>query len=197
MKILCLHGLRQNKTILAKNMEKIIKKLGKKDIVFDFIDSPFDFIEKEFKQWYYASRENALTIDNYDTINESLKYIVDILNKGVYDGILGFSQGSVVCQIFLYAIENQTINVNIKPKFGLLCSTSLISDKNLVNLYKNELKTKTLILNGEKDPIISNDMTAKLAKYLNSTLHYHKGAHYICDKNSTIDIISDFIFEKK
>lgn len=196
MKILCLHGLRQNKEILKKSMSKIIKKLEKENIVFEFVESPYEFSnEGNYKQWRTANKENALTIENYDTINESIEFITKIWNDNEYDGILGFSQGSVVCQIFLYQIENEKIKVNRLPKYGLLCCSSIISDKELMKLYECPLKTRTIIINGEKDPLINLDMTNKLAKYLNSELYIHKGGHYICDKNNSIDLIKEFILK--
>lgn len=198
MRVLCLHGLRQNKDILKKSFEKIIKKSLPEKITYDFIDSPFNFsTETDLKAWWQATKENALTIDKYDTINESIAHISNTWNNGTYDGFLGFSQGSVVVQILLYLQQNNKINLTNKPKFGILCSTSKISDTELLKLYENKLETPILIFHGEKDNLATKENAKILAQYFSDCEYYeHQGGHYVCDKNTSINKLIEFIKRK-
>ena len=105
-------------------VQKIVKPnaffdSNNEDIEFVFLNAPFPFIDYGFLQ----SAENAATeqryqwmsykpewseIDfHYDTIKESIEYIIDYINEnGTFDGLLGFSQGAVVCLTMLLKIPS-------------------------------------------------------------------------------------------
>lgn len=196
--ILCLHGLRHNSQLLSKSMATMMKRLGKKNICFDFVESPIKYDnctelpserdnQSEYKQWWSATRDNALTVDKYDTYKESLKVVADAWNKKMYHGILGFSQGSVLAQLFCYL--NDT-----KPQFAILCSPSSISDKELVELYKTKLNVPTCIMFGEKDALVTCDVSLKVAEnFVTVDLIKHPGGHYVSTTTETTDQLEKFI----
>jgi hypothetical protein len=199
-KILCLHGYRHNSARLQKSMNSMIKNFKKHDIILDFINSPIKYIEPDqdnqdslYQWWNIDSKDSVLTLDHYDTLNESIKYLTDIWNKDTYIGILGFSQGSVLVQIFCRYIEQDIIQVNNKPKFSILCSTFPISDINLKdNLSK--LKIPTLFMCGTKDTFVNNDITLKVCEYYeNYTLLQHTGGHYVSSNKESTDKVLEFI----
>ena len=192
MKILCLHGLRHNGTLLEQSMKGISKKF--KNIEFVFINSKFKFENEEnLYCWWNANRENALTIDKYDLINESINYILQYWNKDIYDGILGFSQGSVVAQIFCYYVQNKIIET-YAPKFAILCSSSEISDLNLKKLYETKLNLPICYMYGSKDPIINSETNMKLIEKLGDNVYIleHNGGHYVSSNSGTIDKLQIF-----
>lgn len=197
MKILCLHGLRHNKDLLQKSMKDMVKKI--KDVEFVFVNSPFIFEDSNLDGmycWWNATRENALTIDKYDMIEDSISYLLDVWNKDNFDGILGFSQGSVVVQIFCYYIQNQKIQT-YSPKFAILCSTTEISDIKLSNLYETKLVLPICLMYGMKDGIIPKDTSLAIANKLSNEpyLVEHTGGHYVSSNRETISKL--LIFLKK
>lgn len=193
MKILCLHGLRHNKDLLERSMKSLIKAF--KDVTFVFINSPFVFSDdnKEYYCWWNATRENALTIDTYDTINDSLKYIANIWNNDEFDGILGFSQGSVVAQIFCYQIQNQIIRT-YSPKFAILCSTTPITDSTLKQLYQTKLTIPICLMYGTKDTLVDKSICIDIANTLSDNPFFveHSGGHYVSSNKEAIDGLKHF-----
>jgi len=197
MKILCLHGLRHNKDLLERSIKPMFNKF--KDVTFVFINAPFTFPnEPEFYCWWNATRENAQTIEKYDTINESLQYITNIWNNDKFDGILGFSQGSVVAQIFCYHIQNNVINTH-SPKFAIFCSTTEISDISLHSLYQTKLKIPICVMYGIKDTLVTNDVCIKVGNKLSDNPHLieHCGGHYVASNRDVIVGLQQFFVNVK
>lgn len=196
MKILCIHGLRHNKILLERSMKSLIKKF--KNDTFVFVNSKFKFEnEDDLFCWWNASRDNALTIEKYDNINESIEYLLNIWNNDNFDGILGFSQGSVLAQIFCYYSQNNLINLKNKPKFAILCSTSIISDISLKYLYNDKINIPLCITYGINDQIINEEHTLQISKLLSNEPYIivHDGGHYVSSSKNTIEKLKSF-FDK-
>jgi predicted esterase len=125
MKFLCLHGLRHNGVKLKKSMDTFIRKCKGKGIEFVFIDSPFLYSdeEKDLRKWYSASKENIFTLDKYDTLQESLKYVKEKYEEYKCDSLIGFSQGANIVQVLLYQ--------GLKVDKVILVSPFLVTDKSV------------------------------------------------------------------
>lgn len=99
MKILTLRGYRHNSDLMPKSMRPMINKAKRFDIHFDFIYSPLKYEEEQtdidYRKWWNADRETLFTPEHYNTVAESLDFIVKVWNSDNYDGIMGFSQGSL------------------------------------------------------------------------------------------------------
>lgn len=201
LKILCLHGFRQNTELLKKSMESTIKKLLRLNIEFDFYDSPIKYSNGDdetsnYRQWWSASRENILTSEKYDTIDQSLVGLKNKWESNKYDGILGFSQGSVLTQIFAYQIQNKIITIINEPKFLILVGAFSITDNNYKEYYQKQLKYKTLIITGSKDTLVKMEITLQLVKYFeNSSTIIHKGGHYFSNSSETYYLLRNFLQE--
>jgi len=203
IKILCLHGLRHNSQLLKKSMESTIKKLSKLGIEFDFFDSPIKYCTSEntnnedvdYRQWWSANRENALTIEVYDTIKESLQNLKHKWESSKYDGLLGFSQGSVLVQIFAYQIQNKIIST-YDPNFLILVSSSPISDTDYKEYYKSQILYKTLIMSGSKDPLVDMNRTTTLIKYFKDPeVIIHSGGHYFSTSSEAYQLLKNFLLK--
>lgn len=204
MKILCVHGFRHNSEALKESMKTLIKKFSKNGIEFHFYDSPISYksndvneINNEYKQWWSATRANILTLEKYDTIDESLKHLKERWEEDKYDGILGFSQGSVLVQIFAYQIQNKII-CTYEPKFLILASMFAITDINHKNNYQTQLKYKTAIMAGARDTLVSMGDTLSLIKYFkNPYTIVHTGGHYVSSSSETYYMLQKFFDECK
>lgn len=198
IKILCLHGLRHNSLLLRKSMDKTIKKLSKLNIEFDFFDSPIKYPTNEsidYRQWWTATRENALTLEKYDTIEQSINNLKQKWESSKYDGLLGFSQGSVLAQIFAYQIQNKLINI-YEPKFLILICGSPISDHDYSKYYQSRLILKTLVMSGSQDPLVDINKTMELVKHLeNVSIITHTGGHYFSTSSESYNQFKDFLLK--
>lgn len=201
VKILCLHGLRHSGTQMASSMKMMIKKLRKCDIHFDFCNSPIMYPEEgntTLGQWWSSNRDNAMSITHYDTLDESIAHVMNIWNSGEYDGLLGFSQGSVLGQIIMHGIENGTIVTPFKPKFYLAFSPSLISDIEYQHLYDGRLKTRCMVFAGRKDTLVVSalsDVVAEKLGALGLSAYLHNGGHYVSGDAKLIKVVEEFIVE--
>ena len=198
LKILCLHGFSHNSQLLKKSMDSTIKKLARLNIEFDFFDSPIkynsgDYTDTEYRQWWSATKESALTLEKYDTIDESIKNLKDKWESDKYDGLLGFSQGSVLIQLYCYLIQNKIIST-YEPKFIVLVSTSPITDIEHKKYYQSQLIYKTLIMTGSKDTFVGMDQTLSLNKFFkNATIIIHTGGHYFSTSSETYYLFKKFL----
>jgi len=205
MKILCLHGLRHSGDMMKKSMKDLIRKFAKKDIEFDFYTSPIKFTDKlaesenEYFQWWSGTRETGLTLEKYDTIEQSINNVLAKWNSDQYDGILGFSQGSVLTQIFAYQIQNKIIDT-YEPKFIILAGASPISDTIYKQYYKDTLKYPVVFIAGMRDTLVTLDITNELRKYFDpdKTLFLiHNGGHYVSTSTEIMYPLLAFINSKK
>lgn len=211
MKILCLHGLRHSGDAMKKSMKDLIRKFTKKGIEFDFYTSPIKFIPEkstetdkleelnDYFQWWTATRENGLTLEKYDTIEQSLKNVLNKWNSEQYDGILGFSQGSVLTQIFAYQLQYKIIDT-YEPKFIILAGASPITDTIYKQYYNNILKYPVAFISGMRDTLVKLEITNNLRKYVDpekTIFLIHNGGHYVSTSTEIIYPLLAFIENNK
>jgi predicted esterase len=108
LKILCLHGRRQNKEILKTKLGNLTRKL-KKYATLTIVDAPH-VVETDAGEnaeamggipsgrvWYRRHDDNTL---DFNMLEESLEYLAKLWNEnGGYDGIIGFSMGASLAGI--------------------------------------------------------------------------------------------------
>jgi predicted lipase len=208
LKILCLHGFRHNSELFKKSMDSTIKKLSKLNVEFDFYDSPINYVGEEegdddknnYRQWWSANKDNVLTLENYDTLEQSIQNLKHKWEEGKYDGLLGFSQGSVLAQIFAYQIQNKLLET-YEPKFIVLASTFPITDTNYKKYYQEQLNCKTVIMTGSRDTLVDMKHTLSIIKHFkNPTTIVHTGGHYFSTSSETYYLFKKFLednFTKK
>jgi predicted esterase len=184
-------------------MGSLISKLSKQLISFDFYDSPISYQRNEsddpsvdassYKQWWNATRDNVLTNPEYDTATESVSNLLKKWESAEYDGILGFSQGSVLTQIFTYQIQMKIIKT-YNPKFVILSSTFPITDVKLKSYYETLLDVPTLVMYGSRDTFVTKEQTIETSKYFkNATLLEHSGGHYVSSNQFAIEGVRNFL----
>jgi hypothetical protein len=194
LRILCLHGFRHNSYKLKHSMAQLIRRGKPKNIIYDFLDAPFkhpDFNDSStdpnvhYKQWYETDLELVLSggvQTTHDTLDQSLVSIYDKwTSDGPYDGILGFSQGSVVIQHFLLRYPN----LSPKPKVMILAGPFTI---------RQEIRNiPCLILHGEKDDLVNNEYL-EIPNYISPcTIIIHPGGHYISSKVEFCQAVNHYL----
>ena len=196
------------------------------NISFDFLESPIKYndlekkqedsnkkelteikeIKEDYRQWWSATKDSVTNLDKFDTLEESMELLVKKWNSENYSGILGFSQGSVLVQIFTFFCETKkkvkTLEINYPPKFVILASSFAITDKTIkseIDEYttsKNKLKTPMCLMYGSKDSFVTKDQTLQILDYWNKEQCFeleHNGGHYVSTTKTTCELLFDFI----
>lgn len=195
IRILCLHGYRQNKELFAKSAASLANKL-KKIVVFEYINSPYLIGENEIgyeagvdrrKWWSLQSKGELFEPIHYDLMNDATQYVADYYNSKQFDGILGFSQGSVVVQFLL-------LKKMIKPKFAILIGTFPITDPDWAHI-EFKVDVPLLFCIGERDELVPEAKTRELLDKLTVPFQICKytGGHYVPSNSDAIKEITDFI----
>ncbi|KYQ99757.1 DUF341 family protein [Tieghemostelium lacteum] len=127
LRILCLHGYKQNGTIF-KSKTAVLRKSMKDIAEFIYIDAPHIVDEKNgTSSWWRASKDGK----EYRGWEVTLDYLREVfITQGPIDGVLGFSQGAVLCSLLCSisslnsdpTLENNMYHNCFSFRFGLLFS---------------------------------------------------------------------------
>lgn len=198
-RILLLHGYRQSSNKFIKSAQQLIHKAKKSNIEMICIDAPFKLKENDtgydvslgdqFKWWSFDSQKKVFDVQKYDTWKESAIFVQEIWQKlGPFDGILGFSQGSILAQILL-----RTNMLSPPPAFVILASPIGIHDDTLI-FKEQTLEIPGLIVIGERDTLVPSQESLDILKTLPILdIVSHHGGHYIASTSKSVGEIISFI----
>lgn len=206
LKVLCLHGYRQNETTF-KERTGALRKLLKRDVDFIFISAPHVIPEpqnltrpheEQERGWFFSRPEKAYRgIDETDLcigLEESLQVVKKALTDlGPFDGILGFSQGACLISILCFQKEYEK-DLMIEFQFVILFSgfKSLLTPHSY--MYTNPFHCPSFHTIGETDGIIPARMSSDLAKSFSDAITYHHhGGHYVPASPQLHSALQDFI----
>ncbi|CAI2377782.1 unnamed protein product [Moneuplotes crassus] len=195
IRILCLHGFFNNIDTMNHQLRHY-RKLFDKYISFVPINGPHectDVFDKKIAEmfkppffgWYFYNPKT----NECKGIEESIQYIVQYINThGPFDGVLGFSQGTIMARIILKLSEFESEVPKIEvgaPKFGIVFSGIFTEKAKYFSKCKedslnimNEYEQPMLYVYGEKDPLIEYVEKA-LVKEGDFTIVKHHYAHNI------------------
>ena len=160
LKVLCLHGYKQHAKAF-KNRTNALRKSLKNNVEFTYITAPIlikfdenksnnnnkiidgihydhkskvdnDIIEylPKSRTWWVSSDNNT----KYIGLRETLIYVINILNKCKFDGILGFSQGSILAIILCLLKDNNDILKDIIFDNDSNNDSDIEFDKNILKI---------------------------------------------------------------
>uniref|UniRef100_A0A1I7WSK9 FSH1 domain-containing protein n=1 Tax=Heterorhabditis bacteriophora TaxID=37862 RepID=A0A1I7WSK9_HETBA len=126
LRILCLHGYRQNDSMFREKLGGLRKQF-KKIAHFEFINAPLipnvSVTEDRGagRGWWFSKQENVFSSRDVTNIatgfEESVKTICQYIDKnGPFDGVLGFSQGASMAHLIL-AMEHLVVHYILFPVF--------------------------------------------------------------------------------
>jgi len=194
LKILCLHGYRQNEHIFRERTGAL-RKLLKSTVDFVFTSAPHVIPEENNlkrspeqreKGWWFSRPDQSYNaLDETDIITgyeESLQLVVHVINsEGPFDGILGFSQGaaflSLLCQL---QQDNPKLFGPCGFKFAIFISgfKSLVKPHN--SCYTAAIQLSSFHIIGTGDQVIPVQSSKMLSQHFSSPVNYlHQGGHYI------------------
>ncbi|TMS37053.1 hypothetical protein L596_004071 [Steinernema carpocapsae] len=159
LKILCLHGYRQNGTVFREKTGAFRKAL-KKHAVFDFVDAPHVPVvpaqsngesssgAKDDKYtpraWWFSKAQKTFSSWDETEIAEGFEFSVrDVLQyikeNGPYDGIMGFSQGA--CMTHLLATMNKKSTAGAENTEKLFKFVIIVAGFKSLSLVHNDQNT--------------------------------------------------------
>ncbi|XP_004490411.2 uncharacterized protein [Cicer arietinum] len=184
-RFLCLHGFRTSAEIMKTQMHKWPQSvLDKLDLVF--LDAPFpckgkSLVEGIFDPPYYEWFQFNEETTEYYNFDECLQYIEDFMIKhGPFDGLLGFSQGSVLAAA-LPGLQEKGIALTKVPKVkfviiiaGIKSRSPLLAEK----AYFPPISCPSLHFLGEKD-FLKHFGKQLLEYFVEPVAIYHSKGHTV------------------
>lgn len=205
LKVLCLHGYRQNETTFRERTGAL-RKLLKRHVDFFFISAPHVIAEEENlkrpdeqqeRGWFFSRSEKAYKgTDETDTcigLEQSLEAIRQaVINLGPFDGVLAFSQGG--CFASMFSSYKDTYP-DLQFKFIIFFS----GFKSLLTVHSHIYSTSrfscpTFHTIGRSDTIIPAAMSRDLVAHCQDAISYeHDGGHFIPASLQLRTALQDFL----
>lgn len=193
LRILCIHGYRQN---VASFRERTgaLRKLLKKHVDFFFLSAPHVIPEQQNlarpegeqeRGWwfskpdksYYALEKTDCDL-GFQTSLETIRKTFE--DQGPFDGVLGFSQGAAFVPL-LGVTKQKERDGPIQFRFAILVAAfkSLVSPHS--EYYETSLMdVPSFHIIGSSDAVIPSEASEELATLCTcATVYRHDGGHYI------------------
>ncbi len=205
LRVLCLHGYRQNEKSFREKTGGL-RKLLKKNIDFIFASAPHIIPEagnlerkdeEQERGWWFSRREKGYNaLDRTDIIlgyQNSLDFVTEkIANEGPFDGILGFSQGGCFASL-LSALKDQPDNA-IDFEFVIIIAGFQSQLTPHASMYHSPLCCPSFHTIGVSDAVIPSAASEELAAtFKNATVYRHDGGHYIPASPTLRTAITEFL----
>jgi len=204
IRILCLHGYKQNVEIFKKSIDIMNLNFIRYNIVFDFLQSNIltstsTSTSTSLYCWWSRNKDfdNFNNFDTFDTLEQSIEHLKDKWQEDKYDkydGILGFDQGGILAEIFTKRVEDGIIDT-YRPSILILASiytisTSISTPVSKINNILDQIKCFTILIHGSKDNIIPLEEVFKVCNdFDNYRLVIHHGGHFMSSTKEILYII--------
>uniref|UniRef100_A0A0K0DU88 FSH1 domain-containing protein n=1 Tax=Strongyloides stercoralis TaxID=6248 RepID=A0A0K0DU88_STRER len=217
LKILCLHGYRQNEILFREKtggLRKAVKSLAD----FEFISAPLIPkipIDKDSqcdddegnantelgpRGWWFSKVEETFSsrdiCDIATGFDQSVKEVIDyIKEKGPFDGLLGFSQGaSMVHLLTSMGCQNK---IPLNWKFIIMMSSFKSLSSVHRDLVEYEIKNMpSLQIYGESDQVVYCERSEELCKLFKEPepcVIKHSGGHCVPPMSAAKDLLREFL----
>ena len=191
LKVLCIHGYRQNETIFRER-SGALRKLLKKHVDFVFITAPHVIPEEanlakpdpeQEKGWWFSKANRSYhALDKADIstgYEESLKLILETFEAlGPFDGVLGFSQGASFVSLLCALRSDQETRLDFKFAILIAGFKSLVTPH--ASVYRSPIDCPSFHTIGETDGVIPTRSSEELQSvFVNPVVYRHNGGHYV------------------
>ncbi|CAL4099276.1 unnamed protein product, partial [Meganyctiphanes norvegica] len=190
LKILCLHGFRQNSAIFKDRLGGF-RRFTKNEAEFEFVTAPHKVENEEGSKedvdergWWFQRESNdhfrgAEPGKTSRGFEESVQTVEEhVASHGPYDGLLGFSQGAALVGM-LCALQSQN-NLRFKVNFAIMISGFKSKCIEHEKMYQTKVEIQSLHVFGEQDKFISIEMSESLvAMFDNPVVMRHSGGHHV------------------
>ncbi|XP_014271504.1 esterase OVCA2 [Halyomorpha halys] len=195
LKILCLHGCRQDGKIFNQKTGSL-RRMLKNICEFTYVTAPHSIKplnkelnneinndEYDYRTWWYNGADKSylskLQSEIDEGFDESLQFLKQFIrDNGPFDGLLGFSQGGALAALICFLIERKEFDAEFKfviliSAFKSLCTPHL-------KYYSSKIDVLSLHVFGEGDDIITKDRSEDLMSlFAKAETLRHSGGHYV------------------
>lgn len=197
LKILCLHGYRQNAQSFRERTGAFRKiPIVKKHTDLVFISAPnrvpplpsedgaADTSNEEQQGWWFSRDDDTYMAQDYTACckgySESLQLIKKAMQEqGPFDGVLSFSQGAALATL-LCGLREQNPDRDFKFNFVILVAGFRSRQSSHDALYKVPFNIPSLHVYGDTDRVIQKEMSEDLLQYyVDPVTLQHEGGHFI------------------
>uniref|UniRef100_A0A0K0DHA0 FSH1 domain-containing protein n=1 Tax=Angiostrongylus cantonensis TaxID=6313 RepID=A0A0K0DHA0_ANGCA len=190
LRILCLHGYRQNDMLFREKSGSLRKQL-KKYADFEFVSAPLspNVVSEEredVRSWWFSREDDQFSSRDVCNIAKGFEKSVSMavveyfylrLN-GPFDGILGFSQGASMAHLLLVMEKRGEISLGFR--FAILISGFLSLSAVHSPYISLTCDVPTLHIYGTDDQIVFSTASEKFkSMFSDSITIVHEGGHYI------------------
>jgi len=202
LRVLCLHGYRQNDNSFREKTGAFRKMIGKY-CEFTFIKAPHhvlpmsaEDINQDQRGWWFSRENDYFKADDASDCDKGFEGSLDLIQKtfelhGPFDGIIGFSQGaallSLLCLIKTRAPE--TLSPSVKFDFAVMVAAFKSKSTKHAKWYAKEdngdqaitkVTIPTLHVMGTEDRVIKKHLSEELLDLFDEPHKlFHSGGHYI------------------
>jgi ribosome-binding ATPase len=201
--ILVLHGSRQTGQLLLGRIDKLRKKLERKNIALIAPDAPFIHTDDvNMRQWWNqrnCNNNNDSITGGYFGLEQSLDMLREVWSHHNFIGMIGFSMGARMAHLMVLVHEKQQKQLFPGLQFAIMVagfdaplpdycrtpSSSLVS-----------LMTPSLHVWGQTDKLIASEQSqAVMMHYRTPQSHQHEGGHHVPMRAADVKAYLDFIEE--
>eukprot|EP00092_Neocalanus_flemingeri_P090151 GFUD01114159.1.p1 GENE.GFUD01114159.1~~GFUD01114159.1.p1 ORF type:complete len:421 (+),score=114.93 GFUD01114159.1:57-1319(+) len=196
LRILCIHGYRQNGKTFREKLGSFRKLVGKQ-AEFEFVTAPHHIPSENPEEqdqfgWWFSQASKSFDAHEDSTcdlgFSESVSTVEEALVKGVggdkFDGILAFSQGASLAAHLCVLQETGKLNSNFK--FCILVAGFVSRTLQHKSVFQTMQQTEgsvtipTLHVFGDTDKVIEKEMSEDLLQYFASPdIIRHPGGHFV------------------
>ncbi|KAI9580500.1 esterase CG5412 [Glossina fuscipes] len=210
VRVLCLHGYRQNGETFKSKLGSFRKFVGKY-AEFVFIDAPHKAkpLQEDSEElsdqlsWWFNKDDGSFKGTNKNGPAFGFQVSLKVVEKawktrGPFQGLLGFSQGA--CLVGLICGLAKRKLTSIKPEFAILSSGFVSGSLVHKSIYEESIVIPTLHVYGLSDEIIPKEMSKELTNnFKNVEILEHNGGHYFAataqQKQTYINFFQDRLQE--
>lgn len=211
LKILCLHGYRQNADFFREKTGGL-RKLFKKQATFDFVSAPHiptvpadsdsseDSNRGQPRGWWFSKLDNQfsskdvtdLDVGFDDSVAKVVRFAAEM---GPYDGILAFSQGAAFAVLLAGLRARKEIELDFSFMI-LIAGFPSLSSRHAELMRTHLSNIYCLHVYGENDEVVDFHNSQKLVSMFDSDkceVIIHKGGHFVPPLHTHKEVVKNFI----
>uniref|UniRef100_H3DFG2 Esterase OVCA2 n=1 Tax=Tetraodon nigroviridis TaxID=99883 RepID=H3DFG2_TETNG len=194
LRVLCIHGYRQNGSTFREKTGAF-RKLLKKQVELIFVDAPLKAPEttsasgaegdEASRAWWFSDVQ-ARSFNAQQQCEESLGMDESVAavraavkEQGPFDGILGFSQGAALVAM-LCSLQERGLEPDFRFRFAVLVAGFRSACQEHQEFYRVPLQMPSLHVFGLEDRVIPDSMSRDLLPtFEEPVVLIHPGGHFI------------------
>lgn len=214
LRLLCIHGYRQNGSSFREKTGAL-RKLLKKDVELVYMSAPHSVQQQvpekengpdsgprgdeDTRGWWFSDIqarsfsaqqqcEESLGLDeSMAAVREAVK------DQGPFDGILGFSQGAALVAM-LCSLQEQKLVPEFSFRFAILVAGFRSACKEHQKFYNPPLQIPSMHVFGLEDRVIPDHMSRELLpSFQDPQILTHPGGHFVPAASAHRQVYQDFL----